>query len=204
MTVEGRTLANLRCCVWYLVVWVPGVSCMGEPESRRGVGVIRRDSAGVVIVQSGAPSWDADTGWRVGRLRTSVGSVEDGQDDQLFRVFDATLLGDGSVAVANSGNSQIQVFSSSGGFLRGWGGPGDGPGEFQPNALRSLLSVEHDSLLAWDLYKQVQAIRAAGPVDYKPSSCDWTTSVMKGTTCARWVNSPVAPGTSLRGATAAR
>lgn len=118
-----------------------------------------RDSAGVAIVHSPHPSWTRETAWHLGLLLTSIGSADASPDEALFRVFDATRLSNGSVAAANAGTSEILLFGADGSFIRRWGGPGGGPGEFRGTyALRALKHVEDDTLLAWDLEAQTVSV----------------------------------------------
>jgi hypothetical protein len=50
---------------------------------------------------------------------------------ELYRVFDATVLADGKIAVVNQGSSEVRVYSATGEYLYAFGGDGQGPGEFQ-------------------------------------------------------------------------
>jgi hypothetical protein len=57
----------------------------------------------------------------------------------LFRVWGATRLSDGRIAVANNRAPDIRVFSSSGEHLRTFGRRGEGPGEFDSPVLMGTL-----------------------------------------------------------------
>jgi len=114
-----------------------------------------RDSSGVRIVENALPLWRPEVAWRAGKRLTSIGAVEGAPEYQLFSVFDAVRLSDGTVAIANSGTSEIRFFNSDGIFVRSVGRSGGGPGEFRgTHSLRYLTRIQGDTLLAWDLYGQ--------------------------------------------------
>ena len=66
---------------------------------------------------------------------------------ELFWVGDAVLLGDGGVAVANSGASEVLLFSGDGSLAGRVGQQGEGPGEF--SEVTTLL-VTDAGFLAYD------------------------------------------------------
>jgi len=104
-----------------------------------------RDSLGITIVGSTAPSWAEGAGWRI-EEEPVVGLTETGSGDMhLFsRVRDVLRTQSGHLAVADRGSQQIRIYDADGRFLRTLGGPGEGPGEF-----RSLWAVveTHDGAL---------------------------------------------------------
>ncbi len=108
-----------------------------------------RDSAGIRIVESTAPTWTPGGGWRISEQpRLQIG-VRDGDEKlQLFRVNGAKRLSDGRIVVLNAGTLTLRAFSSEGEFLWEAGGPGDGPGEFR--ALNSHHVLSGDTILVWD------------------------------------------------------
>ncbi len=59
-----------------------------------------------------------------------VGVEEGDQAYQLFRVFSALRLADGTVVIGNAGSGELRFFDRSGRFLRSAGRHGAGPGEF--------------------------------------------------------------------------
>ncbi|WP_419934179.1 6-bladed beta-propeller [Candidatus Palauibacter sp.] len=70
---------------------------------------------------------------------------------ELFYVGDAVLLGDGGVALANTGASEVLIFSGDGSLSTRIGGQGEGPGEF--SAITTLIGtpqgfVAYDARLA--------------------------------------------------------
>ena len=107
-----------------------------------------RDSAGVAIVQNEAAQWSADESWGLADSpHLEIGSTaEPGHD--LYEVTGAVRLSDGRIAVANSGSSEIRIFSDAGELIMAIGGPGDGPGEFR--SLNRIFLLPGDSILASD------------------------------------------------------
>lgn len=123
-----------------------------------------RDSAGVRIVESTAPSWDSASAWRVADTPSVVIGREDGAPaEQLFNVRSAARFPDGRIAVANAGTSEIRIFDPAGRPLSTLGRQGDGPGEFR--GLSQLWITPGDSLIAYDaLRKQLTTFGPGGRV----------------------------------------
>ena len=107
-----------------------------------------RDSAGVAIVENEGAQWSENEAWVVaGSPHLEIGSTErPGQD--LYEGTGAVRMSDGRVAVANSGSSEIRIFSDTGELITAIGGPGDGPGEFR--SLNHIFLLPGDSILASD------------------------------------------------------
>ena len=107
--------------------------------------VVRRDSAGVQIVEnapfdSGAVSW-----WTItGEPQLDIGTVEGSETEVLFKVADAVRLGDGRIVIANSGNGQVRFYSPDANHIVTSGRQGGGPGEFQ--RIAGLLPMLADSI----------------------------------------------------------
>ena len=96
--------------------------------------VAARDSAAIRIVESAAPAWGADRGWRSAAtpevvIGASSNPMEDRDEIPLYRVQGARFLPDGGIVVANAGTSEVMVFDTVGEFVRRFGGQGEGPGE---------------------------------------------------------------------------
>ena len=123
-----------------------------------------RDSAGVEIVENECPVAGSTLGWRVGDSAVlSIGGLEGGEPYNLYGVADATRLSDGRIAVANSGSGEIRVFAADGNHLATMGGIGEGPGEFDRDALDGVSWWPGDSIMASSaLQKQVAIFDAAG------------------------------------------
>lgn len=123
-----------------------------------GAAVVRRDSAGIEIVESFRPAWgdsgQADSNaWGVDPeplLDLTVSGS--GDPHNFYQVRDVKRLPDGSLVVANRGSDEIRKFSAEGRFVGSAGGHGEGPGEFT-----NLQQVEPvgDSLLARDIRSRI-------------------------------------------------
>ncbi len=114
-----------------------------------GLRVTVEDSAGVAIVDNERPAPDSRLPWVFGAQPSlSIGSVDSGEADQLFRVTDATRLPDGRIAIANSGSNEIRVFHGDGSHAGTWGGRGEGPGEFTSYSPTAVAHWPGDSIAA--------------------------------------------------------
>jgi hypothetical protein len=78
-----------------------------------------------------------------------IGVVEGDANYSFAAVAGALRLDDGSVVVADEGNTRISVFGSDGVFVRSWGSRGEGPGEFR--TLSRVYRLAADSIMAADL-----------------------------------------------------
>ena len=111
-----------------------------------------RDSAGITIVENARPAPDSRLGLRVGEApAVSIGTDEGFEGEMLFLVFDATMLADGRIVVANAGTSELRVFGADGAYLETWGGQGDGPGEFSAYAPERVSRWPGDSIVAGNM-----------------------------------------------------
>lgn len=120
-----------------------------------------RDSAGVTVVESRAPSWGAGGGWRVeSEPSLRIGEAEGDPRYLLARVVGATRLPDGTVVVGDGMSNQLRFFDRRGGFLHAVGREGQGPGEFE--YLRALQRCSGDSIVAFDLHWQPKVYDHAG------------------------------------------
>ena len=120
-------------------------ACGGDA---RPAGPVVRDSAGVRIVENGAPAWKAGEEWRLSaEPALDVGTVDGPPQYQLGRVAGAVRLGDGTVVVADDQSKDLRFFDRAGRYLKTVGRRGGGPGEFE--ALGSLAALG-DTLLAAD------------------------------------------------------
>lgn len=90
------------------------------------------DSAGIEVVHSVRPAWTPGTAWRVTpEPRLEIGRRSGAEPYLLDRVMGVTVLDDGGVAIAHMGDNTIRFYDAEGTFVRGVGGHGDGPREFQ-------------------------------------------------------------------------
>ena len=90
-----------------------------------------RDSAGIRILESQSPLWTAGAGvWLDTASVVRIGAQGGEEAYQLFRVYSALRLDNGSIVVANSGTHELRFYDGQGAFLRATGRSGEGPGEF--------------------------------------------------------------------------
>ncbi|MEK9507055.1 hypothetical protein WI460_02515 [Gemmatimonadota bacterium Y43] len=119
----GRTLA------WFCATAFLAAGCESA-DAPPGFEVV--DSAGVRIVINDRS--DPDAGGRIvveQEPTLSIGTLDGSEEEQLFRVTDATRLPDGRIAVLNVGSGEVRFYGADGRHLRSVGAPGDGPGEFR-------------------------------------------------------------------------
>ena len=90
--------------------------------------VTTRDSLGVTIIESAAPAWVADSGWKVDPTPLLRVPYESPFTVRLRR---ATRLSDGRLALLSAATNQIAIYDTTGRLVRTFGGQGEGPGEFR-------------------------------------------------------------------------
>ncbi|MDX1395526.1 MAG: hypothetical protein R3195_14155 [Gemmatimonadota bacterium] len=200
-----------RVCRGLVVGWIAlaATGCVGgDPSGGDEPLVVRRDSAGVTIVESRAPAWPEGGGARVSSEPSLViGSLDGPEEEQLFRVFSATRLSDGRIAVANSGTHQVRFYLPDGRLEVALGGEGDGPGEF--TSLTSIERLAGDTLYAYDGGQQrltrispdgtyLSTTRLESPIEQ--SSMQYLGSVRPGLQVGRTMDFPagVADGEVIR------
>lgn len=107
-----------------------------------------RDSAGIEIVESPAPLLGPDA-WIVGpEASLEIGVVEGDQPYVFTRVWDATRLPGGRLAVVDEMTMEIRLFDPDGTHVRTFGGGGSGPAEFGGPAF--VEAVDDSTIVAWD------------------------------------------------------
>lgn len=126
------------------------VACEDGPETTgTGLDTVVHDSAGITIVENSRPAPDSRLPWRFGAEPSlSIGSVDSGEADELYRVSDATRLDDGRIVIANGGSNEIRVFNPDGSHSGTWGGRGEGPGEFTRGGPTAVALWPGDSIAA--------------------------------------------------------
>jgi hypothetical protein len=105
------------------------------------------DSAGITIVENdfaratASCSVDSTPVFSIG--------VDEGEPDyELYRVFGATRLSDGRIAVANQGTNEVRFYDAAGRFTGRSGREGQGPGEY--SNIFYLWALPGDTLYVGD------------------------------------------------------
>lgn len=150
---SAGTVARARAPVATLAGGLALAGAFGLSSCRggRGVetGVVRRDSAGVEIVENTGDEPGPASSWRVSAEPVvRLGSERPGAE--LFAsIADVLRLPAGGIAVLESQTQEVRIFGPSGEHRRTVGGIGDGPGELRYARGLSLLGA--DTLAAFDL-----------------------------------------------------
>jgi hypothetical protein len=113
-------------------------ACASESGSRNAFSI--RDSAGIAIAENtGEPPADGG-GWAIAPDPIlQIGSMEGDEGYLLFRVWGASRLSDGRIAVANNRAPDVRVFSAAGEHLHTFGQRGEGPEDFEGPVLMGTL-----------------------------------------------------------------
>lgn len=123
-------------------------ACSAESSSETAF--IRRDSAGIRIVESASPAWAAGMGWEVADSpKVRIGVIEGAPEYLFSNIEGALLLAGGRLAVADRGSSQVRFYGADGTYERFAGGPGGGPGEL--GYIRGLGRCGADSVYVFEL-----------------------------------------------------
>ena len=123
-------------------------ACQGGGDGPAGLRSEVRDSAGIRIVENAEPPEGSRLGWTIGPEPTvSIGVLEGEEPYMLYRAYDAAMLSDGRIVVANTGTGELRVFDRSGTHVATWAGAGQGPGEFTD--LSQIEAWPGDSIVAW-------------------------------------------------------
>lgn len=111
--------------------------------------VVRRDSAGIEIVESIDPVWAAGRGWEIDEdPMLDIGALEAAEEYELYRVVGAVRLSDGRIVVVNSGSHELRFYNGDGEFITAVGREGGGPGEFL--GMDRVRRIRNDSLAVGD------------------------------------------------------
>lgn len=139
-------------------------ACGGAAAGGAGSSAVVRDSAGIQIVENGAPAWAEGAGWRiVDSPLVSIGGVAGDPAYDLNQINSVVQLGDGRVAVAVAGASEVRYYDASGTHLKTSGRRGGGPGEFQ--TIGGFYPAAGDSMLVFDiLSRRLTLLDGAGAV----------------------------------------
>jgi hypothetical protein len=105
------------------------------------------DSAGIDVAVSHSPVWakDPSGSWSIGATPVlDLTQTGDGPTHEFYQVQDAMIRSDGSIVVANSGSSEVRMYSSKGQTLGTAGREGEGPGEYRQ--ISRLIKLPGDSI----------------------------------------------------------
>jgi len=109
-------------------------------EAPSGPSFTVRDSAGITIAQNRGEVPADGGGWAISAEPSlQIGSMEGDEAYLLYRVWGATRLPDGRIAVVNNRAPDIRIFSAAGEHLHTFGSRGEGPGEFNSPVLAGVL-----------------------------------------------------------------
>src|SRR5688500_1203129 len=103
-----------------------------------------RDSAGVGIVMSTAPSWTGAQTLRVDAAPSLVIGTQAGTEYELSQVRGTVRMSDGRIAVADGASQQLRFYDARGTFIKAASRAGSGPGEFR--RLDGLVALRGDTL----------------------------------------------------------
>ena len=110
-----------------------------------------RDSMGITIVESTAPTWTDVTAWRLSEEPTlTIGVTEGDAAYELYRVVGAVALTDGRIVIGTAGSNELRYYDAAGRHLLSVGREGSGPGEFQGMGL--VRRMAGDSVLDHGLW----------------------------------------------------
>lgn len=121
---------QLRNPITVVALALVSVTCSGEGASESAGPVEVQDSSGVAITVNDL-SRLASSCRLADRPRLTIGNRPADPSHELYRVFGATVLSDGRIALVNQGSQELRFYSPSGDFVSSSGREGQGPGEFQ-------------------------------------------------------------------------
>ncbi len=99
-----------------------------------------RDSAGITIAENQGDVPPDGGGWAISpEPSLQIGAMDGDEAYLLFRVWGATRLSDGRIAVVNNRAPDLRIFSPNGEHLHTFGSRGEGPGEFDSPVLAGVM-----------------------------------------------------------------
>lgn len=158
--------------MWLLAPFVVLGACGGDASNgNRTAGEFAgaiRDSAGIEVVENtSAGLWSSDGGWTTSELMT-IGEAAGDPDYQFGQVLGVDALSDGRIVVLDAQAQRLQVYGPDGTYQRSIGGPGNGPGEFSPQAI-ALFVGTGDTIVVPDMGNQrINAIPPEGEASNFP------------------------------------
>ncbi len=129
------------------IIAIAAAAC-SEPRAgdrAEDAAVVRRDSAGVTIVENHSSAWEAGTGWSI---EPEPRVAWDGAEHAFERLVGVVVRGDGGIVTLDAGSGRLEHRRRDGSVAWSVGGRGEGPGEFRRPA--SLTSLVADTVMVWD------------------------------------------------------
>ncbi|HKS06125.1 MAG TPA: hypothetical protein VJR92_07400 [Gemmatimonadaceae bacterium] len=140
-------------CAVRCVVLASTSACIATADATLPAAV-QQDSAGIAIVSNDLAR--LTTICTVSAAPTvAIGSADGGEEYELHRVFGATQLRDGSIALVNQGTQQVRFYDRAGKFIKSSGRAGRGPGEFSDAFLmwnRPGDTIYVGNYVPWELH----------------------------------------------------
>jgi hypothetical protein len=128
-------------------------ACGGGGETGGGWAGTASDSAGVQIVANPTtPMWPDGEGWRVEEM-LRIGEPAGDPEYQFGQIAGVAITSAGQVLVMDQQAQELKVFGADGTWVRTIGEPGNGPGQFGPQA-GPVLVGRGDTVLVPDLGNQ--------------------------------------------------
>ncbi|MDT8369737.1 MAG: hypothetical protein RQ745_11055 [Longimicrobiales bacterium] len=125
------------------------LAACGEGRPSGDADTIVRDSAGIEIVESGAPAWGSEASWRISPEPVlEIGATTGPEAYLLDRVVGAVRLSDGRIVIGDGGSRQLRYYDTDGRHIVDAGGQGGGPGEF--GILSRIVRMPGDSVGGWE------------------------------------------------------
>lgn len=128
-------------------------ACTSDESSRAAA--IERDSAGISIHEYPAALSMEGVAHLEGVEVVSIGAVEGDENEMFNRVRDMVTDVQGRLHVLDAGDQLVEVYDPDGSWVLRYGGPGEGPAEFQG---ASLLMPLGDSIGVYDYRNQKIAL----------------------------------------------
>jgi hypothetical protein len=110
--------------------------------------IVRRDSAGIRVIEVAANGLDALPTWRLEGPTTRIAPDMGGVEYEFTRASSPWRLADGRIVLANN-QVELRFFDARGRYLTTVARRGRGPGEYEQ--LLRVFRVAGDTLLAWDV-----------------------------------------------------
>ncbi|MEX0893457.1 MAG: hypothetical protein WEB88_14920 [Gemmatimonadota bacterium] len=134
-----------------------------DGQARTAFTVAVRDSAGVQIVENRGAEVPDSMVLREVVEEMRIGTVDGPAETQLHLVMDVTEDDTGRIYLTDNGSVSVKVFAPDGAYLRAFGGPGNGPGEFPRAVVFTWLRGDTVNVMAvGERHRRVVAFSGAG------------------------------------------